>query len=115
VIAGTAANRPSITLAFKQSMPLVQSQPSEATMTTATQTTNMNSSAVQISISNLFNRGTAVTLARLASYIDRFAEGARDGREIAARYRELSQLSPAELTKRGLDRQSIARAALNGH
>jgi len=41
------------------------------------------------------------------------AEGISEGRQIAARYHELSQLSGAELARRGLSRQSIARVALS--
>ncbi|HET7848156.1 MAG TPA: hypothetical protein VFL51_03740 [Pseudolabrys sp.] len=60
-------------------------------------------------------QGSATSLfASVASYIGQFAEGAREGRTIEARYHELSQLSRADLAKCGLDRQSMARAALTG-
>ena len=44
-----------------------------------------------------------------------FAEGTREGQEIAARYHALSRLSTPELARRGLNRQVIARAALAGN
>jgi hypothetical protein len=44
------------------------------------------------------------TLARVTAHIGQLIEGARDGREIAARYFELSQLSRAELARHGLNR-----------
>lgn len=53
-------------------------------------------------------------LTRIATLVDRFAEGIHEGRRIHARYQELSRLSRAERARFGLDRQSIARAALNG-
>ncbi|HEX5507496.1 MAG TPA: hypothetical protein VFX37_03240 [Pseudolabrys sp.] len=53
------------------------------------------------------------TITQIVAYISRFAEGVREGQEIHGRYRKLSQLSRAELARCGLDRQSIARAALN--
>lgn len=55
------------------------------------------------------------TFSRLADYIGQFVEGAREGRQIAARYRELSRLSGADLASRGLNRQTISRAALMSH
>jgi hypothetical protein len=42
-------------------------------------------------------------------------EGVREGQEIAARYRALSQLSTPELARRGLNRYDIARTALTGY
>jgi hypothetical protein len=43
-----------------------------------------------------------------------FCAGARQGQEIAARYRELSRKSSPELAKLGLTRSEIPRAALTG-
>jgi hypothetical protein len=54
-------------------------------------------------------------LAAISTWCCQFAEGARDGQKIAARYHELSRLSGPGLTARGLTRQAIARAALTGH
>lgn len=54
-------------------------------------------------------------LARIASYCSQFAEGARDGQQMAARYHELSRLSGADLATRGLTRQTLGRAVLTGH
>jgi hypothetical protein len=54
-------------------------------------------------------------LAAITTWCCRFAEGARDGQKIAARYHELSRLSGSGLAARGLTRQTIARAALTGH
>jgi hypothetical protein len=54
-------------------------------------------------------------LAAITTWCCQFAEGARDGQKIAARYHELSRLSGPGLTARGLTRQAIARAALTGH
>jgi hypothetical protein len=52
---------------------------------------------------------------RIAAWCGQFAEGARDGQQIAGRYHELSRLSRPDLASRGLTRQTIARAALTGH
>jgi hypothetical protein len=54
-------------------------------------------------------------LSRITAWYTHFAEGVREGREIATRYRALSRLSTAELARRGLNRQAIARAALTGY
>ena len=54
-------------------------------------------------------------LAAMTTWCCQFAEGARDGQKIAARYHELSRLSGSGLAARGLTRQTIARAALTGH
>jgi hypothetical protein len=54
-------------------------------------------------------------LSRIATWCMDFMEGARAGREIAARYHALSRLSTPELARRGLNRQMIARAALTGN
>ncbi len=49
----------------------------------------------------------------VAAHCNALAAGCREDREIATRYHELSQLSGADLARRGLTRQAIARAALN--
>jgi hypothetical protein len=54
-------------------------------------------------------------LSRITAWCTHFAEGVREGQEIAARYRALSRLSTPDLTRRGLNRQTIARAALTGY
>jgi hypothetical protein len=52
---------------------------------------------------------------RIAAWCGQFADGAREGQQIAARYHEFSRLSCPDLASRGLTRQTIARAALTGH
>ncbi|HEX3161026.1 MAG TPA: DUF1127 domain-containing protein [Pseudolabrys sp.] len=52
---------------------------------------------------------------RMAAWCGQFADGAREGQQIAARYHELSLLSGPDLASRGLTRPAIARAALTGH
>ena len=54
-------------------------------------------------------------LSRTAAWCTHFAEGIREGQEIAARYHALSRLSTPDLGRRGLNRQTIARAALTGY
>ena len=54
-------------------------------------------------------------LSRIAAWCTRFVEGVREGQEIAARYHALSRLSTPDLAQRGLNRQTIARAALHGY
>jgi hypothetical protein len=52
-----------------------------------------------------------------SSFVSSFSEfcaGARDGREVHDRYRKLSRMSQSELTKLGLTRADIYRAALLG-
>lgn len=53
-------------------------------------------------------------LSRIAAWCTHFAEGVREGQEIAARYNALAQLSTPELARQGFNRQTIARAALTG-
>jgi hypothetical protein len=57
----------------------------------------------------------ATYLARIVTYCCQFAEGAREGQQMAARYHELSRLSGADLAIRGLTRQTVGRAVLTGH
>ena len=64
--------------------------------------------------SDIATHGTTY-LATIATWCCQFAEGARDGQQIAARYTELSRLSGPSLAKRGLTRQTIMRVALTGH
>ena len=54
-------------------------------------------------------------LSRITAWCTHFAEGVREGQQIAARYRALSRLSTPDLAQRGLNRQTIARAALTGY
>ena len=54
-------------------------------------------------------------LMRLSAWCGKFIEGAREGQRIAARYHELSQLSGPDLARRGLTRETMARAALTGN
>jgi hypothetical protein len=56
----------------------------------------------------------ATFFARVAVWCGQFADGAREGQQIAARYHALSSLSRPDLVSRGLTRQTIARAALTG-
>jgi len=60
---------------------------------------------------DLFVRVAAMSAA-FAAHCSALAAGCRDGRQLAAHYHELSQLSGAELGRRGLTRQSIARFTL---
>ena len=53
-------------------------------------------------------------LSRIAAWCTHFAEGVREGQEIAARYNALARLSTPELARHGLNRQMVARAALTG-
>ena len=64
--------------------------------------------------SEILAQGTTY-FTRVAGWCGRFADGAREGQQIAARYHELSRLSRPDLASRGLTRQTIARAALSGH
>ena len=48
--------------------------------------------------------GFSDTVTRIGAYVGQFIGGVEEGREIAARYFELSQLSRAELARRGLNR-----------
>ena len=62
-------------------------------------------------MSNTTPNWTDTTVGR---FFTRFRMGMNDGRDIAARYEELSRMSNSALAKRGLTRQDIARAALKG-
>ncbi len=64
--------------------------------------------------SEMVARGTSI-FTRLAVWCGQFADGVREGQQIASRYHELSGLSGPDLASRGLTRQAIARAALTGH
>ena len=62
---------------------------------------------------------TKTVIARFVSFFSavvaacaNFCAGAREGREIEARYDALARKSPSELAQLGLTRQDIARAAL---
>ena len=47
---------------------------------------------------------TGLSAARVGAHAGQFIAGVEEGREIAARYFELSRLSGAELARRGLNR-----------
>lgn len=51
---------------------------------------------------------------RIADGVASFFEAIGEGRRIAQRYEALARLSDAALAKRGLTRQDIAQAAVNG-
>jgi len=59
--------------------------------------------------------GQSALLSRVTAWCTHFVEGVREGQEIAARYHALSRLSTPELARRGLNRQTIARAALTSY
>jgi hypothetical protein len=59
--------------------------------------------------------GRSALLSRIAAWCTHFAEGLREGREIAARYHALSRLSTPDLARHGLNRETIARAALTSN
>jgi hypothetical protein len=50
----------------------------------------------------------------IACFFEDIFAGAREGREIEARYHELRRKSPTELTRLGLTPAEITRAAANG-
>ena len=50
----------------------------------------------------------------LGTYLSNVLAGIRDGGELHARYRDLAKLSDADLAKRGLTREGLARAILTG-
>ena len=54
-------------------------------------------------------------LSRISAWCTHFVEGVREGQEIATRYRSLSRLSTPGLARHGLNRYTIARAALTGY
>jgi hypothetical protein len=58
--------------------------------------------------------GKSALLSRMTAWCAHFVQGVHEGREIAARYHALSRLSTPELARRGLNRYTIARAALTG-
>ena len=62
----------------------------------------MTAITIQAGISHPTGLVDAAT--RAAKYLGQFVGGIEDGREIAARYLELSQLSQTELARRGLNR-----------
>jgi hypothetical protein len=53
-------------------------------------------------------------LTRWAIWWGHITDGAREGRQISARYHALSRLSTPDLARRGLTRGTIGRAALTG-
>jgi hypothetical protein len=54
-------------------------------------------------------------MSRLTAWCTHFVEGTREAQEIAARYHALSRLSAPDLARRGLNRETIVRAALTGY
>ena len=56
----------------------------------------------------------ASVFAVIACFFEDIAHGAREGREIEARYHELRRKTPSELTRLGLTSADITRAALTG-
>jgi hypothetical protein len=63
---------------------------------------------------SLTHRSSPDLFARAIEAVVAFFDAVGEGRRIAQRYESLSRLSDAALAKRGLTRQDIARAALNG-
>ncbi len=53
-------------------------------------------------------------LSVIACFFEDIAHGAREGREIEARYHELRRKTPSELTRLGLTPADITRAVLTG-
>jgi hypothetical protein len=51
---------------------------------------------------------------RIGTYLSNVLAGIRDGGEMHTRYRDLARLSDADLAKRGLTREGLARAILSG-
>jgi hypothetical protein len=56
----------------------------------------------------------ASMLSVIACLFEDLIQGAREGREIEARYHELRRKTPSELTRLGLTSADITRAALIG-
>ena len=63
---------------------------------------------------SLSHRSSPDLFSRVIEAVVSFFDAVGEGRRIAQRYESLSRLSDAALAKRGLTRQDIARAALNG-
>jgi hypothetical protein len=59
--------------------------------------------------------GQSALLSRISTWCAHFVEGVREGQEIASRYRSLSRLSTPDLARHGLNRYTVARAALTGY
>jgi hypothetical protein len=59
--------------------------------------------------------GQSALLSRISTWCTHFVEGVREGQEIASRYHSLSRLSTPDLARHGLNRYTIARAALTGY
>jgi hypothetical protein len=59
--------------------------------------------------------GQSALLSRISTWCTHFVEGVREGQEIASRYHSLSRLSTPDLARHGLNRCTIARAALTGY
>ncbi len=63
---------------------------------------------------SLTHRTSPDFFSRVISAVVALFDAVGEGRRIARRYEMLSRLSDAALAKRGLTRQDIARAAVNG-
>lgn len=72
----------------------------------------------------VYNLAADASPSRLVGHFGRVVQGIREGREIEARYHQLSQLSRSDLARHGLTREQVARTAftdvyranaLNGH
>ena len=65
-----------------------------------------------------FSEFTVVTAAprqsRIANYVANVLAGIRDSGEMQARYEALSRMSNTDLARRGLTRDTITQAILNG-
>jgi len=59
--------------------------------------------------------GQSAVLSRISTWCTHFVEGCREGQAIAARYHALSRLSTPDLARRGLNRETMARAAFTGY
>ena len=51
---------------------------------------------------------------RLVGSVATFFEGIREGREMAARYNQLSKMSDLDLARRGIARNQIVHVVVNG-
>jgi hypothetical protein len=65
-----------------------------------------------IALSQLVHRAPAF-LGRLADRISAFFDGIDEARQMALRYKTLSQMTDAQLAARGLKREDVPQAVLN--
>jgi hypothetical protein len=59
-------------------------------------------------------RGTGARRFSILGFLNDFADGVRDGLELARRYDTLTAMSDVELARLGLRRQDIPQATLRG-